>query len=198
MAANSDHFDMQRASSIEKELIQDSRITLEKVDEIFRAGVSLEEYFQYPWLEKQLSEKDWLQQRRAGIITEDEMSTRQIKKKEWTVVQNFFVPGMHQFKRGQSKKGFLMLGIALGTMALYAFHHDPNESNNIGFDYHGYLALLGADLLWSSIDIGVQVQRELNQDANRFSMISNKQFNTFNYLPFSGRTESYVTHVSQW
>lgn len=154
----------------EIELLRDSRMSQDKLNQIYSAGVTLEEYFQYPWINLNLSEKEWLSQRSAGIIKGEDYQIQQLKKNQWAVIQNFFIPGLHQFKRKQTLKGFLMAGIAAGSISLYALHKASGKTGIVGFDYPAYLALLGADLLWSSIDLGVQVNREFDNGARRFSM----------------------------
>ena len=186
-------------SDSDRELLKDSQMSPEKFQELREADITLEEYFQYPWLQYRISEKEWLKQRQAGILKSDQLSSNEIKSREWAVVHNFFVPGLHQFKRHQILKGFMMSGIAAGALAAYALHRNPNEGNRLGFDYHGYLLLLGADLLWSSIDIGIQIHKELNKNAVRFSSIVPETNYFISYdVPINNRIEHYVTHVSQW
>lgn len=156
----------------EVELIRDSRMPVEKYQQIVAAGVTLEEYFQYPWIKLNLSEKDWLDQRKAGILKSEDYSTQQLKINQWAVVQNFFIPGLHQFKRKQTFKGLLMSGIAVGSLTLFALHRKPGNNGILSFDYPAYLAVLGADLLWSSIDLQIQVSRQFDNGAKRFSFNS--------------------------
>lgn len=165
-----------RLKPYEIELIRDSRMPIEKLQQISEAGISIEEYFQYPWLQSDISEKEWINQRKAGILRGEDYSTQQLKHSQWAVIQNFFIPGLHQFKRKQILKGFLMSTIAVGTLTLFALHRAPNNKGPLAFDYPVYLVLLGADLLWSSIDIGVQVNREFDNGAKRFSIPENTDF----------------------
>lgn len=154
----------------EKALIDDSQMPNEKLYLLMDSDVSLQEYFQYPWLTLGITEKEWIGQQKIGISgTDTIIPTKQVTVKQWAVVQNFFLPGLHQFKRHQLLKGYLMSGIALGSIALFVFHNDKNSKNVHGFDYPIYLAFLGGDLLWSSIDIGIQVNEELNKNTMRFS-----------------------------
>jgi hypothetical protein len=163
---------IKRLDPIEKSLVDDSKMPIEKVKLLLDAQVSLEDYFYYPWLSKGISEIAWIRQQQAGISGDDTIiSTRQVASKEWAVVQNFFVPGLHQFKRAQLLKGFLMSGIALSSLSLYFIHKAPDSNRSIGCDYPVYLFILGGDLLWSSIDIDIQINRELNKDAMRFSYL---------------------------
>ncbi len=157
----------------EIELIRDSRMPVEKLEQITGAGISVEEYFQYPWLKLNISEREWINQRKAGILKGEDYPTQQLRSSQWAVIQNFFIPGLHQFKRKQIIKGILMSTIALGSLSLFSLHRAPGEKGPLAFDYPAYLALLGADLLWSSIDLGVQVNREFDNGAKRFSLPDN-------------------------
>lgn len=160
---------VKKLSLSEHELYLDAQMPVEKLVELHEAKISLEEYFGYPWLQLGITEPEWIRQRQAGIISNDRETTRSISKQEFAVVQNFFFPGLHQFRRRSFLKGFLMSGTAIASCTLYAMHSNPRENRQNGFDYPAYLLLLGADLLWSSIDIGIQVHKELNQSATRFS-----------------------------
>lgn len=162
-----------KLKNYEIELIRDSRMPAEKLEQITGAGISVEEYFQYPWLKLNISEREWINQRKAGILKGEDYPTQQLRNNQWAVIQNFFVPGLHQFKRKQIFKGLLMSAIALGSLSLFSLHRAPGEEGPLAFDYPAYLALLGADLLWSSIDLGVQVNREFDNGANRFSLPEN-------------------------
>lgn len=142
---------------------------VEKLMELHDAKIALDEYFSYPWLQLGISEPEWIRQRQAGIISNYRQTTRSINRQEFAVVQNFFFPGLHQFRRRNYLKGFLMSGTAIASCTLYAMHSNPRENSQNGFDYPAYLLLLGADLLWSSIDIGIQIHKELNHNAARFS-----------------------------
>jgi hypothetical protein len=185
-------------ASAEWEYVDDARLTADKLQEIVNAGVLPSEYFRYPWLGYRISEKEWLAKRRHGVLKGDGDVVREISSKEWAVVQNFFFPGLHQYRRKQGFKGFIMTSVALGSLALYALHKEPGKTAIYGFDYPAYLLVLAADQLWSSIDIGVQIHRELNPAANRFtSVMPAYQFSLAFNVPFPVRTSNYVQDVSQ-
>jgi hypothetical protein len=156
---------------IERAFFDDSQMPVEKLHQLMDAEISLENYFDYPWLRLGISEKDWILQHKAGIVHPDDTfgNTKQIASREWAVIQNFFFPGMHQFKRHQTFKGFLMSGIAVASVALFALHKNPDDKNSLGFDYPQYFFLLGADCIWSAIDLGVQLKRENEKEMLRFS-----------------------------
>ncbi len=171
-ASEMSDFDQLKLDPVEKILVEDSKMPFEKVKFLLDSDISLVEYFRYPWLYSGITEKAWINQQKAGIIGRDTiLTTNQIKQNEWAVIQNFFIPGLHQFKRKQTGKAFAMTGIAIGSLALYTLHRTNKSSAFPAFDYPIYLAILGADMLWSSIDIGVQISREQNGDSMRFSYL---------------------------
>lgn len=163
---------LKRLDPIEKALIDDSQMPIGKLYLLMDSDISLQEYFHYPWLTLGISEKEWINQQQAGISgTDTIMPTKQVVATQWAVVQNIFLPGLHEFKRHQLVKGYLMSGIALSSVALFVLHNKLGSKSPLGFDYPIYLAFLGGDILWSSIDIGIQVNKELNKDAMRFSYV---------------------------
>jgi hypothetical protein len=169
-ASEMSDIDQLKLDPVEKALVEDSKMPVEKVQFLLDSEISLTEYFRYPWLHLGITEKEWFNQQKAGIIGQDTIiSAKQIKRTEWAVIQNFFIPGLHQYKRKQTGKGLAMTGIAVSTLALYTFHRKDKASAFPAFDFPVYLAILGADMFWSSIDIGVQIKREVNRDSMRFS-----------------------------
>jgi hypothetical protein len=169
-ASEMSDIDQLKLDPVEKGLVEDSNMPLEKVQYLLESEISLTEYFRYPWLGLGITEKAWINQQKAGIIGHDTiLSVKQIKRTQWAVVQNFFIPGLHQFKRKQTVKALAMTGIAVSSLALYSFHRKNKSSAFPAFDYPAYLVILGADMFWSSIDIGVQINREVNSDSMRFS-----------------------------
>ena len=91
-----------------------------------------------------------------------------------------------------------MSGIAVGSLGLFAFHHDPGNTDNRFFNYPQYLLLLVADMLWSGIDMGAQLYKEINPDAQRFSLsLQKRQLMVSITIPLSNRTYQYVQNVSQ-
>ncbi len=171
-ASETSDIDQLKLDPVEKTLVEDSKMPFEKVKFLLDSDISLVEYFRYPWLYSGITENAWINQQKAGIIGHDTLlSTKQIKQTEWAVIQNFFIPGFHQYKRKQTGKALAMTGIAVSSLALYTFHRTNKSSAFPAFDYPIYLAILGADMLWSSIDIGVQINRELNGNSMRFSYL---------------------------
>lgn len=173
---------LKRLDPVEKALIDDSQMPTGKLHLLMDSGISLQEYFHYPWLTLGISEKEWIHQQQVGISgTDTIIPTKQVASTQWAVVQNFFLPGLHQFKRHQLLKGYLMSGIALGSLALFVFHSDKSNSTRaLGFDYPIYLVFLGGNLFWSSIDIGVQINKELNKETMRFSYMFTFPIKSFN------------------
>jgi hypothetical protein len=152
-------------SQVEWNLVVQHKMSMDKVKKFLRDGISIAEYFRQPWKEFGISEARWLQNRRRGI-SDDDMRARCRKPSsgEWAVVQNFFVPGLHQWLRCEYGKAAVMSGVAAGSLLLFAAL--PGEKNPAPF-----AVVLAADMVWSSIDIGLTVGRENNPDAARFSAI---------------------------
>jgi hypothetical protein len=169
-ASEMSDIDQLKLDPVEKALVEDSKMPYEKVKYLLDSEIFLTEYFRYPWLHLGITEKAWINQQKAGIMGHDTViSTKQIKKTQWAVVQNFFIPGLHQYKRKQTGKALAMTGIAVSSLSLYTIHRKNKSSAFPAFDYPAYLVILGADMFWSSIDIGVQINREVNKDSMRFS-----------------------------
>ena len=146
-------------------MVLNARMPEKKVDELLMAGISITEYFDYPWLKLKMSEKEWVHARESGLLDEDIRARNpSATLTHSAVVQNLLVPGLHQFRRKQKLKAWLMLGTALTGVSLVGLHALLEHE----FKPAPFL-LVGAASLWSSIDIGIQVRHESNPDAARFS-----------------------------
>ena len=167
-----DRADKLGLSMKEWQQIQESGMSMETVERILGAGVTMTEFFSEPWKELHLSREEWLANRRRGLTNDDMRynSSAGPSQEQWAVVHNFFLPGFHQLKRKQYLKGGAMAVGALsfagyGTFALIA------EMKGKGF--YGYpfflFVLLPLDMAWSSIDIHLQIQKESNSALRRFS-----------------------------
>ena len=153
-------------SETEWAMILDAKMPLSKVKELLRDGISITEYFKQPWKELNISESQWISKRRNGYTDSDMRSMKQPKGTagEWTTITAFFLPGFYQLKRDQKFKGWCMAGIAIASVGLFAFQTaDSKRIQPLG------LILLIPDMLWSGVDMGIQVNREQNPDASRFT-----------------------------
>ncbi|MDD5675467.1 MAG: hypothetical protein PHC61_14955 [Chitinivibrionales bacterium] len=160
-------------SQTEWNQIMQAKMSLEKVHALLRDGISISEYFKKPWVNLGLSEQQWIKKRRSGLSDDDMRATgRTVTQSEWAVIEDFFIPGLCQWQRHEYLKASAMSGIAAGSLALYAGIRDRSNPRSIGFDYpFPFLLFLVADMLWSSVDIGLTLGRERNPDAARFSLV---------------------------
>jgi hypothetical protein len=159
-------------SQVEWAMILDSRMPVAKIDELMEAGISINEYFQYPWLSYGMSERNWIAQKKAGHDLSAVNTTGGVQPLNYgPVFANFFLPGYHQLKRGQQLRGGLIAGLAgigaimtiTGSVAAHKFSFEP-------------LFIVVPAMLYSSIDIGIQMHREQNPDAHRFTFEQAKTF----------------------
>ncbi|HUI93703.1 MAG TPA: hypothetical protein VLX68_15755 [Chitinivibrionales bacterium] len=152
-------------SETEWNKIKDANLPLSKVHEIMASGITVSEYFRYPWKELFISEEDYIKLRRAGN-SDAEVRERISQKRTinaGSAVQSFFIPGFNQIRRDQPVRGWLMVAVAAGSLGLLA----AQNYRSARFQPLG-LCLLVPDLLWSGIDMSVQVARQKRQGAALF------------------------------
>jgi hypothetical protein len=164
-ASDKEEYERRGLSQVEWEMILDARMPRQKLDELQKSGISITEYFKYPWLNYGLTEKQWIARRTSGQMeSEIKQDTRPGSRAEGAVVTNFFVPGLHQFQRKQYLKASIMSGAAA-----FAVLYMAGRSLATRAFVPGPLFILLPAMLWSSVDIGVQINQEGNPDASRFS-----------------------------
>jgi hypothetical protein len=134
--------------------IKDAKMPLSKVHELMKSGITIAEYFRMPWQELCISENEYIRLRRAGH-SDAEVRSMQAQKRainEGSAVQSFFVPGFNQVRRSQPVRGWIMAAAAAGSLGLlFAQNIRSSRFQPLG------LCLLLPDMLWSGIDMGVQV-----------------------------------------
>jgi len=160
-------------SQVEWQMIKEAEMPIDKVKELISAGISIVQYFEYPWLSLGLSESEWIKRRSLGQVDEH-MSTAATPGSQmmWLPVKSFFMPGVHQLRRKQPAKGLSMIAIFLGSLTLYALHGRSENESTLKFDYHfPYAVFLLGDMAWSALDMGYQVNKEINADAEHFSRL---------------------------
>jgi hypothetical protein len=134
--------------------IKDAKMPLSKVHELMKSGITMAEYFSMPWKELRISEKEYIRLRRTGHSDAEVrwMHTRKQTINEWTGVQSFFLPGFTQVRRCQPVRGWIMAAAAAGSLGLLvAQNFRSGRFQPLG------LCLLVPDMLWSGIDMSVQV-----------------------------------------
>jgi TM2 domain-containing membrane protein YozV len=153
--ADKDLYEKLGLSETEWAKVQEMKLPLSKVHQLLESGISIAEYYRKPWLALSITEADYVRLRRAGHSDAEVRSMRLAKHTpvEWAPVWSFFVPGVGQIERGQNIRGWIMAGAGIGSIGLlvgqsiYCRRFMP-----LG------LCLLVSDMLWSGIDMGLQVE----------------------------------------
>lgn len=125
-------------SQTEWKMVQDNRISLDKLEIILSSGIGIAEYCQKPWKKLNIKESDWIDKRRAGMSSYDieldvksdrtgykqdnklamksEMNSATTKQSAG-LFTSFILPGVQQQKVGQKTRGKIMSGLAIGCVA---------------------------------------------------------------------------------
>jgi hypothetical protein len=151
-------------SEAEWGMVLDAHMPLSKVNFLLKSGISIAEYFRSPWTDLNLSESEWIAKRKSGLSDNDMRTVKSAPRERAPYIGAFFLPGCFQLARGQHAKGWIMAGVAVGCISLSVAHSLTSKK----FQPLG-LFLLVPDMIASGIDIGIQVNRERNPDATRFS-----------------------------
>jgi len=171
-SADKEEYEKLGLSQVEWQMFLDSHMSKSKLYHLIKCGISLPEYFKSPWRDIDMSEGEWVGRRCSGQSSGDirlkirnrETGVYKATHSEWVPIQSFFLPGMNQLIRKQQAKGWTMVSVAvlgLGIIAGYSL-------SSHAFQPEG-LFLLVPDMLWSGVDMGIQIQHEQNPDAARFT-----------------------------
>lgn len=174
--ADKDEYERLGLSQIEWELILNAKMPKSKVYELLKCGISIMEYFSSPWLACRISEDEWIHRRKAGETSSEirnkeqqkEAEAHRVSKDQWLTIQGFFLPGLHQLLRKEPIRGYFMSGICVLSLGLFAYQTTKTKT----FQPLG-LFFLVPDMLWSGVDLGIQIQREQNPEASRFTRALN-------------------------
>ncbi|MBD3422125.1 MAG: hypothetical protein GF398_18590 [Chitinivibrionales bacterium] len=157
----------------EWKMIKSSGMPLKKVYELREAGISVNEYFDRPWEQLDIGEKEWIKKRRRGLTDEDIRHDYRYERTESQkmLLQNIFLPGFNQLERKQYVRGISMTTIAVASLALGGVALQRNFSNKQQFTEFPifFFMLLPADMFWSAVDLHMQIQKEINPAVNRFT-----------------------------
>jgi hypothetical protein len=156
-------------SQSEWKIIQDNKISLDKVPLLLSTGISIGEYIKKPWKELGLTEGEWIEKRRAGLSSYDielEMKSRHHWKGETkdepslefssfssnkNQLASFVLPGFQQLRLKESSRGTIMAGIAIASLA-GCFIGTVLEEN---FETRPLYMVLLPDMLWSFVDFKI-------------------------------------------
>jgi hypothetical protein len=170
--ADKDEYERLGLSQVEWEMIQKTKMPKSKIYELLKCGISITEYFASPWLELRMSEDEWIGRRKSGESSIDiktkerrrEEEAHKVSRDQWMTLQGFFLPGLHQFIRKEPVRGYFMSGIAVAGLGFFVYRTISAKA----FQPMG-LFFLVPDMLWSGVDLGIQIQKEQNPDASRFT-----------------------------
>ncbi len=155
--ADKDLYEKLGLSETEWAKVQEMKLPLSKVHQLLESGISISEYYRRPWLELSITEADYISLRRAGHSDAEVRSMRLAKHSsvEWAPVRSFFLPGLGQIERGRAVRGWIMAGAGIGCAGLLA-----GQSIYCRRFMPLGLCLLVPDMLWSGIDMGLEVEAD--------------------------------------
>lgn len=160
-------------SQSEWKLVQDNNISMDKVQTLLSAGISIGEYCKKPWKGLGLTEGEWIEKRRAGLTAYDielEAKSKHRFKTDSTTSApsgyssfssgknqfiSFIIPGFQQLRLKQKTRGTIMMGLAVTALATCfagAVVEDRFEARPLYF-------VLAPDMLWSFIDFKITLGR---------------------------------------
>ncbi len=153
-------------SEAEWALVLDSHMPMSKVEFLLKSGISIAEYFKHPWTELSMSESEWIAKRKSGMSDADMNTVKPPPAKEGgSYIFGFLFPGVYQLSKHQSGKGWIMSGVTLGMLGFCAVHSMATKR----FEPLGLFFIVPV-MIWSGVDMGIQINAEQNPTAQRFSL----------------------------
>ena len=157
-------------SQSEWKIIQDNKISLDKVPVLLSAGISIGEYSKKPWKKLWLTEGEWIEKRRAGLTAYDIELEVQSNRRQWKVdsknvvpseyssfssnknrLVSLLLPGFQQLRLKEMSRGEIMAGLAIASLVgcfVVTVVEDRFEARPLCF-------VLAPDMLWSFIDFKI-------------------------------------------
>lgn len=155
-------------SEAEWGLVLDSHMPMSKVEFLLKSGISISEYFKHPWTELSLSEGEWIAKRKSGMSDAEMSVVKPPPAKEGgSYIFGFLFPGCYQLSKHETGKGWIMSGVTLGMIGFCAVHSMATKR----FEPLGLFFIVPV-MVWSGIDMGIQINAEQNPTAQRFSLQS--------------------------
>ena len=165
-------------SQTEWKILLDNKISIDKLKELLRAGISVSEYAAKPWKNLSLSEHRWIEKRRNGMTSYDIEVEQQVKQREWKgdnkgtmqaeigafsgnkdLVLSFVLPGYQQARMDQKVRGRVMAGLAVGAVATCLVASLAEGT----FEGIPLYFVLVPDMFWSMIDFKITAARLANE-----------------------------------
>lgn len=158
-------------SQTEWRLVNENNISMSKLEQLLKSGISVGEYIQKPWEPLGLNEEKWIKKRRSGLTSYDiELEATRGNSEEWKKSMNndasrdmkqlsenhelfssLFLPGYYQYNVGQKQKSYVMIGLAGGAVAWCTIGSIANKR----FEVLPVAVILVPDMVWSFIDYKV-------------------------------------------
>jgi len=155
-------------SQTEWRLVNENNISMSKLEQLLKSGISVGEYIQKPWVPLGMTEEKWIKKRRAGLTSYDiELEATRGNSEEWKKTMNndaardmqqlsenrelfssLFLPGYYQYNVGQKRKSYVMIGLAGGAVAWCAIGSIANKR----FEVLPVAVIIVPDMVWSFID----------------------------------------------
>jgi hypothetical protein len=165
-------------SQTEWRLINENNISMAKLEQLLKAGISVGEYIQKPWEPLGMSEEKWIKKRRSGLTSYDiELEATMGNTQEWKknlnndaardmhqlsengeLFSSLFLPGYYQYNVGQKRKSYVMIGLAGGALAWCAIGSIANKR----FEVLPVAVIIVPDMVWSFIDYKVDKKNKKN------------------------------------
>jgi hypothetical protein len=157
-------------SQSEWKVIQDNKISFDKVKVLLSAGISVVEYSKKPWKGLGLTEGEWIEKRRAGLTAYDielevksnrrhlNVESKNVASSEFSSFSSdknqlisFILPGFQQLRLKEISRGRIMAGLAIASL-VGCFAGSVVEDR---FEARPLYIVLAPDMLWSFIDFKI-------------------------------------------
>lgn len=155
-------------SQTEWRLINENDISMAKLEQLLKSGISVGEYIQKPWEPLGMSEEKWIKKRRSGLTSYDiELEATMGTTQEWKknlntdaardmhqlsengeLFSSLLLPGYYQYNVGHKRKSYVMIGFAGGAVAWCAIGSIANKR----FEVLPVALVIVPDMIWSFID----------------------------------------------
>lgn len=165
-------------SQTEWRMITDNNMSMSKVEQLLKDGISIGEYFQKPWESLKMTEDRWIKKRRSGLTSYDIELGAQRDEKGWKkelksdagkdahqltengeMFSSLCLPGYYQWQTNQKVKGSVMVSLAAGSLIWCTVGSIANKR----FEVLPIVFVFVPDMVWSFIDYKIKKRNERNQ-----------------------------------
>jgi hypothetical protein len=162
-------------SQTEWRMITDNNISMSKVEQLLKNGISIGEYSQKPWEPLRMSEENWVKKRRSGLTSYDIELEAQHDAENWKMevkhgagkdvhqltengemFSSLFLPGYYQWQTNQKVKGTVMASLVAGSLIWCTVGSIKDKH----FEVLPVVFVLVPDMVWSFIDYKIKKRNE--------------------------------------